>query len=113
LPEHSILRGLDKLSKIEHIASVKIDVAIATRACYILSINKGDTHMSKDFTRQQADQWVVQELAKHPTPDSVRARIASEEALLSMLAGSGLDKKLPNSTRAHQDLLTALREAIN
>lgn len=66
----------------------------------------------KDFTPAQADQWIVQELAKHPTPDSVRARLATEEKTMQMAEKYGLLGKTPNSDRAHKELIVALRESV-
>lgn len=68
--------------------------------------------MAKDMTNTQADQWVVQELAKHPTLDSVRQRLEVEERTVQMIEQHGLAKGMPNSLRAHKDLIVALREAL-
>lgn len=66
---------------------------------------------TKDLTPQQADQWVVQEFAKCPTPASVRERLASELNTERMAREYGLDAAFPNSARARRDLIQALREA--
>lgn len=68
--------------------------------------------MTKDFTPEEAKRWVSEELAKCPTPEIMRKRLESEEGLVAMIEGKDFAKGLPNSLRAHKDLIEALRNAL-